>query len=73
MQPVESSWIAAIGYDQRACSVHVELIEGGAYVYDQAPAEIWRAFLAADSKGGFVNAVLKPHFPCRPTRVRATR
>jgi hypothetical protein len=64
MQPVNSSWIAAIGYDD-VQEVHVELIEGGTYVYEQVPQVIWRAFAAADSKGRFVNAVLKPCFPCR--------
>ncbi len=65
MRPVTSSWIAAIGYDDDAHAVHVELIDRGAYVYEQVPRVIWRAFDAADSKGRFVNAVLKPYFPCR--------
>jgi hypothetical protein len=64
MQAVRSSWIAAIGYDDARC-VHVELIDGGAYVYEQVPHVIWRALATAESKGRFVNAVLKPHFPCR--------
>jgi hypothetical protein len=66
MQAVTSSWVAAIGYDDDAHSVHVELIDGGAYSYEQVPQVIWRAFQAADSKGRFVNAVLKPFFPCQP-------
>jgi ADP-ribosylglycohydrolase len=45
--------------------VYVELIEGGTYVYEQVPRAIWQALAAADSKGRFVNAVLKPYFPCR--------
>ncbi|HEX3433081.1 MAG TPA: KTSC domain-containing protein [Solirubrobacteraceae bacterium] len=64
MHAVRSSWIAAIGYDD-AHEVHVELIEGGTYVYEQVPRVIWQALAAADSKGRFVNAVLKPYFPCR--------
>jgi hypothetical protein len=63
MQTVRSSWIAAIGYDDDAEAVYVELIDGGTYVYEQVPQVIWRAFTAADSKGRFVNAVLKPYFP----------
>ena len=66
MQAGTSSWVAAIGYDDDARSVHVELLDGGSYSYEQVPQVIWRAFLAADSKGGFVNAVLKPFFPCHP-------
>ena len=64
MHAVTSSWIAEIGYDD-AHEVYVELIDGGTYVYEQVPQVIWRAFAAAESKGRFVNAVLKPHFPCR--------
>jgi ADP-ribosylglycohydrolase len=64
MNAVTSSWIAAIGYDE-ADEVYVELIDGGTYVYEQVPRAIWLAFTAAESKGRFVNAVLKPHFACR--------
>jgi hypothetical protein len=65
MQAVTSSWIAAIGYDGGAHAVCIELIDGGVYVYERVPGEIWQALMAADSKGRFVNAVLKPHFSCR--------
>jgi hypothetical protein len=65
MQPVESSWVAAIGYDRGAQEVYVELIEGGVYAYRPVPATIWRDFEAADSKGTFVNDVLKPGYACR--------
>jgi len=64
MQPVTSSWIAAIGYDD-AHGVYVELIDDSTYLYEQVPHVIWRAFAAADSKGRFVNTVLKPYFPWR--------
>ena len=59
MQPVTSSWVAAIGYDDAALEVHVELIESDTYAYWPAPASVWQAFLAAESKGTFVNEVLK--------------
>jgi hypothetical protein len=62
MQAVTSSWLAAIGYADNH-EIYVQLIEGGIYVYEQAPEAIWLAFAAADSKGRFVNAVLKPYFP----------
>ena len=64
MNAVTSSWIAAIGYDD-ADEVYVELIDGGTYVYEQVPREIWLALATAQSKGRFVNAVLKPRFACR--------
>jgi KTSC domain len=64
MQAVTSSWIAAIGYAEDN-EVYVQLIDGATYVYGQVPEAIWLAFAAADSKGRFVNAVLKPYFPVR--------
>jgi hypothetical protein len=66
MHAVSSSWVAAIGYDDDAHSVRVELLDGREYSYEQVPHVIWRAFLAAESKGRFVNAVLKPFFLCHP-------
>jgi hypothetical protein len=65
MQAVESSAVAAVGYDRAAEEAYVEFVDGGLYAYAHVPYVIWRAFQAADSKGRFVNAVLKPHFPAR--------
>ncbi len=65
LRPVVSSAVAAIGYDAVAQEAHVEFIESGVYVYERVPPPVWRAFQAADSKGGFVNEVLKPYFSCR--------
>ncbi len=65
MRPVTSSAVAAIGYDARAEGLCVEFVGGETYVYERVPSVIWRALQAADSKGRFVNAVLKPHFACR--------
>jgi KTSC domain len=65
MQTVDSSAVAAVGYDRAGEDVYVEFLDGDLYVYAQVPYVIWRAFLAAESKGRFVNKVLKPHFPVR--------
>jgi hypothetical protein len=64
MRAVTSSWIAAIGYSDDH-EIYVQVIDGETYVYEQAPEAIWLAFAAADSKGRFVNAVLKPYFAVR--------
>jgi hypothetical protein len=65
MWPVTSSWVAAIGYDVDARDVHVALIGGGAYAYESVPPDVWRLFVDAESKGSFVNEVLKPGYRCR--------
>ena len=65
MQPVDSSWVAAIGYQEEAREVRVSLIDGGAYAYESVPPDVWRRFVAAESKGIFVNEVLKPNYGVR--------
>jgi hypothetical protein len=68
MRRVESSWVAAIGYDEEREETHVELIEGGLYAYLGVPQAVWLAFAAAESKGTFVNEALKPGYRCRQLR-----
>jgi hypothetical protein len=65
LRPVVSSAVAAIGYDAAAQEAYVEFIDSGIYAYERVPPPVWRAFQGADSKGGFVNEVLKPYFSCR--------
>jgi hypothetical protein len=65
MQPVVSEAIASIGYDEEAEEVYVEFNSGRTYVYMQVPRPTWQDFETADSKGGFVNSVLKPNYACR--------
>jgi hypothetical protein len=65
MRSVESSCVAAAGYEAGREEVYVEYVDGDTYAYAPVPHVIWRAFQAADSKGRFVNTVLKPNFPYR--------
>lgn len=65
MQAVESSAVARIGYDERAEEVYVEFVDDGTYAYRGVPPWVWNELEAAESKGTFVNRVLKPNCPCR--------
>jgi hypothetical protein len=65
MQSFESSCVESAGYERGREAIHVEYVDGDTYAYAPVPYVIWRAFQAAGSKGGFVNSVLKPNFPCR--------
>lgn len=59
--PVHSSSVAAIGYDARRKILEVEFRESGeVYRYFDVPAEEYKAFLAADSKGTYLNQQFKP-------------
>ena len=65
MEPVVSTNVAEIGYDESAQEVYVEFISSGLYVYSGVPLPIFQDLQAASSKGTFVNQVLKPAYPYR--------
>lgn len=68
---VDSSSIAEAGYDARREIMEVEFRHGGIYQYLEVPAEVYREFEAAESKGRFVNLRIKPDYDCvklRPGR-----
>lgn len=63
--PVESSSIAAVGYDAERHTLEVEFAHGAVYQYLDVPAEAYAALMAADSKGGrFLNAVIRGAYAC---------
>ena len=57
MIPVESSNIAAIGFNDG--NLFVEFISGSRYRYDDVPSETFQEFLEAPSKGRYLNAEIK--------------
>jgi hypothetical protein len=57
---VDSSSIASIGYESAARALEIEFRESGdVYRYLDVPKEEFAAFLAADSKGSYLNQVFK--------------
>lgn len=64
LQPVESSAVARIGYDAEAEEAYVEYIGGGLYSYEGVPPDVFEELVNADSKGTFVNTVIK-RYPFR--------
>lgn len=61
MHPVESSAVARIGYDAEAEEAYVEYLSGGLYAYEGVPAGVFEELANAESKGTFVNAVIKEY------------
>jgi hypothetical protein len=61
MHPVESSAVAMIGYDAEAEEAYVEYVGGGLYAYEGVPARVFEELANAESKGTFVNAVIKEY------------
>jgi hypothetical protein len=65
MFPVDSSAIARIGYDVEMEEAYVEFREsGGVYAYGGVPLGVFAELSRAESKGTFVNEVIK-RYPFR--------
>ena len=58
MHTVESSNIRAIGYDPTTQRLDIEF-KLGTYQYSNVPQEVFDTLMAADSKGSYLNAVIK--------------
>lgn len=61
MHSVESSAVKTIGYDAEAEEAFVEYLGGGLYAYEGVPAEVFEELANAESKGTFVNTMLKEY------------
>lgn len=59
-EAVDSETIASIGYEARRCELDVEFRErGDVYLYFQVSAWEHSEFMAAESKGNYLNRVFK--------------
>jgi hypothetical protein len=61
MYPVASSAVAKIGYDAEAEEAYVEYLGGDLYAYEGVPADVFDELADAESKGTFVNTVIKEY------------
>lgn len=59
LQPVQSSCVAAVGYDPIGRTMVVVFHKTGTYTYFLIPPEIYADFMAAPSMGAYVNSVFK--------------
>lgn len=64
-QPIESSVLAEVGYDQKRRLLEVKLVSGAVYQYLDVPAREFMALLAADSSGHYYNTTIKPNYEYR--------
>lgn len=62
---VTSSSLAAIAYSMADAVLEVEFKHGAIYNYLDVPADVFDAFLAAESKGTFFNQSVKDHYSFR--------
>lgn len=59
--PVQSSNVVSVGYDDDNQVLEVEF-KSGLYRYMAVPRQVFEDFLLADSKGRFINQIVKPNF-----------
>jgi hypothetical protein len=61
--PVESSSIAALGYDPTSRTLGVVFQRGATYHYAGVPEAVYTACRAASSIGGYVTANIRGRYP----------
>lgn len=61
-QPVISSELHSVGYDDVSNVLEVQFRTGGIYRYFGVPPDVHAALLTAESKGRFFNSVIKPRY-----------
>lgn len=58
-EPVDSSNVAAIGYDLDSATLEVEFHNGSVYQYFDVPAVVHAEFMQAESPGRFLHAQIR--------------
>jgi hypothetical protein len=66
--PLDSSVLTSVAYlpDQRM--LYLRFRSGELYCYSDFPPELYRDFLAADSKGQYFSYNIRDQFPCQHLR-----
>ena len=63
MRPVESSSVRAIGHDKASEELWIEFHSSpDPYVYFEVPPEVYSELEVAESKGEYVNLMIKPYY-----------
>lgn len=64
LKPVDSSSLAAIGYDDEARTLVLEFRHGGTYAYFDVPRSRYRALLKAKSMGEHFMHHIRDRYRC---------
>jgi len=62
-QPVISSAISSVAYDEPSSVLEVEFESGAVYDYFEVPPKVYRQLLSAPSKGRFVSQKIRDRYP----------
>ncbi len=58
-EPVASTSIASVGYDEASRTLEVEFKNGKVYQYYEVSAALYKQFMGAPSKGQFLNGFIR--------------
>jgi hypothetical protein len=61
--PVSSSSITSVGYDDQSQTLEIEFSNGSVYQYYNVGSDMFDQFIAAPSKGQFLHAYIRNAFP----------
>ncbi|WP_276607243.1 KTSC domain-containing protein [Streptomyces sp. A0958] len=64
-EPVRSSNLRSVGYDQAERVLEVAFHSGGLYRYENVPAEVHVALMMSSSKGGYLAQFVKGRYRYR--------
>lgn len=67
-QPVSSSNIAAIAYDDAGRILGVQFTNGGEYWYHGVPRPVYQSFVGAESKGRYFGEFVRNAYACAKVR-----
>jgi len=66
--PVESSVIAAVGYDPSTAVLEIAFTSGDVYRYYAVPPSVHRGIMSADSAGRYFARHIRPVYPSERVR-----
>jgi KTSC domain len=61
--PVSSSNLASVGYDEQSQTLEVEFAGGSVYQYYNVGKELFDQFMTAPSKGQFLSTYIRNAYP----------
>ena len=62
-QPVASTNLHSVGYDERTQTLEVQFVSGRVYQYYEVPANVHERLMQAPSKGKFFNMHIRRGYP----------
>ena len=62
-EPVASTNVVSVGYDEPTETLEVEFMNGSIYQYFNVGSELYRQLREAPSKGQFLNAYIRNAYP----------